>query len=233
MLALLQSIEWTPFLLSFKLAALTTLILFTISLPLAWFLSQTHSKIKPFIEALTALPIVLPPSVLGFYMLVMLSPSSVIGTMVQELFNVQLLFSFSGLVVASCFYSLPFMVQPLQSGFESLNKRMLEASYISGKSRITTIRKVALPNMKPALMTAIIITFAHTVGEFGVVLMVGGSIAGETKVASVAIYEMVEIMDYTSAHIYAAIMIGMSFVVLLSVYIFNHHQRYKVGGFHS
>jgi molybdate transport system permease protein len=123
------------------------------------------------------------------------------------------------------------MVQPLQSGFESLNKNMLEASYISGKSKLTTILKVALPNMKPALLTAIIVTFAHTVGEFGVVLMVGGSIPGETKVASVAIYEMVEIMDYSSAHIYSIIMLLISFIVLLSVYIFNQKQNKKFGAF--
>ncbi len=230
MLELLKTIEWTPFILSFELAAVTTVVLFTISLPLAWYLSETKARIKPFIEALTALPIVLPPSVLGFYMLVLLAPSSVVGRAVHDLFDVQLLFSFSGLVVASCFYSLPFMVQPLQSGFESLDRRMLEASYVAGKSRWTTIFRVALPNMKPALMTAIIITFAHTVGEFGVVLMVGGSIVGETKVASVAIYEMVEVMDYAAAHLYAAIMIGMSFAVLLGVYTFNYRQRYKRGG---
>jgi len=123
------------------------------------------------------------------------------------------------------------MVQPLQSGFESLNKNMLEASYISGKSKLTTILKVALPNMKSALLTAIIVTFAHTVGEFGVVLMVGGSIPGETKVASVAIYEMVEIMDYSSAHIYSIIMLVMSFVVLLSVYIFNQKHSKRFGAF--
>ena len=233
MLELVTSIEWTPFLLSFKLAGATTMILFTLSLPLAWYLSQTEAKIKPFIEALTALPIVLPPSVLGFYMLVLLSPSSAVGLWFQDFFDTQLLFSFTGLVVASCFYSLPFMVQPLQSGFESLNKRMLEAAYISGKSKWITVFQVALPNMKPALMTALIITFAHTVGEFGVVLMVGGSIAGETKVASVAIYEMVEIMDYAGAHIYSALMIAMSFIVLLGVYIFNHRQRYKTGGLSS
>ncbi len=233
MLEFFNTIVWTPFLLSFKLAGITTLFLFVFSLPLAWYLSQTHSKIKPLLEALTALPIVLPPSVLGFYMLILLSPTSIIGTFFKDVFDTQLLFSFTGLVIASCFYSLPFMVQPLQSGFESLNKRMLEASYISGKSQWVTVFKVALPNMKPALMTAVIITFAHTVGEFGVVLMVGGSISGETKVASVAIYEMVEIMDYTSAHIYSAVMIAMSFVVLLSVYIFNHRQRYRVGGMPS
>lgn len=188
--------DFTPFVLSFKLAALTAFILFVIALPLAWYLSQTKSKAKPFIEALTALPLVLPPSVLGFYILIALSYNSPLGAFFQEYFGLKLVFSFTGLVVASCFYSLPFMVQPLQNGFESLNKNMLEASYIAGKSRLQTILFVALPNMKPALITAIIITFAHTVGEFGVVLMVGGSIPDETKVASVAIYEMVEIMDY-------------------------------------
>jgi len=145
------------------------------------------------------------------------------------MFGVKLAFSFPGLVIASCFYSMPFMVQPLQSGFESLNKNMLEASYIAGKSRWTTLLKVALPNIKPSLMTALIVTFAHTVGEFGVVLMVGGSIPGETKVASVAIYDMVEMMDYTSAHVYSAIMIVMSFLVLLAVYIFNAKQHRKFG----
>jgi molybdate transport system permease protein len=219
MLETLKNLDLTPFILSFKLAGLTTIILFFISLPLAWYLSQTKSKAKPFLEALTALPIVLPPSVLGFYILITFD-------------YVDLNFSFTGLVVASCFYSLPFMVQPLQGGFESLNKNMLEASYISGKSSLVTLLKVALPNIKPALLTALIITFAHTVGEFGVVLMIGGSIPDETKVASIAIYEMVEIMDYSMAHIYSAIMLFISFVVLLSVYIFNHTQK-KIGGFYS
>ena len=221
-------IDLQPFWLSFKLAGLTTLILFFVALPLAWWLSQTHSKSKPFLEALTALPIVLPPSVLGFYLLVVLSPNSAFGAWVEALFGVKLVFTFGGLVVASCFYSLPFMVQPLQNGFESLNKHMLEASYLAGKSKLQTLWQVALPNIKPSLLTAIIITFAHTVGEFGVVLMVGGSIPGETKVASVAIYEMVEIMEYGTAHIYAALMLGLSFVVLFSVYLFNHKQKRKM-----
>ena len=225
----LATLDLEPFLLSFKLAALTTIILFVISIPLAWWLSQTKSKTKPFFEALTALPIVLPPSVLGFYILVALSQNSPIGAFFQEVFGIKLVFNFSSLVIASCFYSLPFMVQPIQGGFESINKNMLEASYISGKSKLQTILRVALPNIKPALLTAIIVTFAHTVGEFGVVLMVGGSIPGETKVASVAIYEMVEIMDYKSAHIYSAIMVIMSFLVLLSVYIFNAAQSKKFG----
>ena len=207
-------LDFEPFILSFKLASIVTIILFFIAIPVSWWLSQTKSRIKPFLEAIVSLPIVLPPSVIGFYILFALA-------------GVDLVFNFSGLVIASCFYSLPFMVQPLQSGFESLNKNMLEASYISGKSKLTTIFKVALPNMKPALLTALIVTFAHTVGEFGVVLMVGGSIPGETKVASVAIYEMVEIMDYSSAHIYSAIMVIISFFVLLGVYTFNHKQKFS------
>ncbi|QFR43955.1 molybdate ABC transporter permease subunit [Sulfurimonas xiamenensis] len=222
-----QNIEFEPFLLSFKLAGITTIILFILSLPLAWYLSQTKSKLKPFIEATTALPIVLPPSVLGFYILFSLSHNSPLGAFFEDTFGIKLVFNFTGLVIASCFYSLPFMVQPLQSGFESINKNILEASYISGKNKFETILKVALPNMKPSLITAIIVTFAHTVGEFGVVLMVGGSISGETKVASVAIYEMVEIMDYTSAHIYSAIMLIISFFVLLGVYAFNRKQKFS------
>jgi len=229
MIETLQMIDFQPFILSFKLAGLTTFILFILALPFSWYLSQTNSKVKPFLEALTALPIVLPPSVLGFYLLVALSPNSIAGEFFENIFGIQLVFSFTGLVVASCFYSLPFMVQPLQGGFESLSKSMLEASYVSGKSKITTVFKVALPNMKPALMSAIIVTFAHTVGEFGIVLMVGGSIPEETKVASIAIYEMVEVMDYEAAHIYSLIMISMSFFVLLSVYIFNAKQSKKFG----
>jgi molybdate transport system permease protein len=221
-------LDFTPFLLSFKLAGLTSLLLFVFALPLAWWLSQTSSKSKPIIEAITALPIVLPPSVLGFYILVVLSPNSTLGAFFEDLFGVKLVFSFTGLVVASCFYSLPFMVQPLQSGFESLNKHMIEASYLAGKSKLQTIWYVALPNIKPSLITALIITFAHTVGEFGVVLMVGGSIPEETKVASVAIYEMVEILEYGKAHVYSGIMVSMSFIVLLLVYIFNHKQK-KIG----
>ena len=212
---MIDNLDLTPFILSFKLAGITTVILFLISLPLAWYLSQTKSKIKPLLEAITALPIVLPPSVLGFYILIAFS-------------YVDLAFTFTGLVIASCFYSLPFMVQPLQGGFEGLNRNMIEASYISGKSKITTLLRVALPNIKPALLTALIITFAHTVGEFGVVLMIGGSIPNETKVASIAIYEMVEIMDYSTAHIYSAIMLILSFVVLLGVYIFNRQSRIKI-----
>ncbi len=226
----LSHLEFTPFLLSFKLAGVTTLILFSVSIFIAWYLSQMRSSYKPILEAISALPIVLPPSVLGFYILFALSHKSPVGAFFYEIFNVKLVFNFTGLVVASCFYSLPFMVQPLQSGFEALPKNMLEASYVAGKSKLTTLFLVALPNIKSSLMTAIVITFAHTVGEFGVVLMVGGSIPGQTKVASVAIYEMVEIMDYTSAHIYSGIMVCISFLVLLCVYVFNRKQAHRIGG---
>jgi molybdate transport system permease protein len=231
MIELLKNIEFAPFLISFKLAGITTLILFFISLPLAWYLSQSKSRFKPILETITALPIVLPPSVLGFYILWGLSSNSPIGAFFEEYFGIKLVFNFTGLVIASCFYSLPFMVQPMQSGFESLNKNMLEASYICGKGKLETLFRIALPNIKPALLTAIIITFAHTVGEFGIVLMVGGSIPNETKVASVAIYEFVEVMDYTNAHIYSIIMILLSFFTLLGVYIFNGKQKKVFSGF--
>jgi molybdate transport system permease protein len=213
----LATLDLAPFWLSFRLAAITTLILFLLSLPLAWWLSQTRIRTKPLIEALTALPIVLPPSVLGFYLLWALAPNSPVGAFFEQTFGVKLVFSFTGLVVASCFYSLPFMVQPLQSGFEALDRHMIEASFLAGKSRLQTLWRVALPNIKPSLLTALIVTFAHTVGEFGVVLMVGGSIPGETKVASVAIYEWVEKMEYGTAHIYSTIIVELSYVVLLRV----------------
>ena len=220
-----MDLDLTPFLLSFKLAGMTTLILFFIAVPMSWWLSQSRCRCKPFVEALVSLPIVLPPSVIGFYILVALSHNSPLGAFFEETFGITLVFNFTGLVIASVFYSFPFMVQPLQGGFESLNKNMLEASYIAGKSKFVTLIKVALPNIKPALLTAVIVTFAHTVGEFGVILMVGGSIPGETKVASVAIYEFVETMNYGEAHIYSALMLAMSFTVLLGVYLFN--QRYS------
>lgn len=222
-------IDFTPFWVSFKLAAITTIILFTIALPLAWYLSQSRSKLKVVIESIVALPIILPPSVLGFYLLVVFSRNSPIGAFFSDTFNISLVFSFTGLVVASVLYTFPFMLQPLQSGFESLPKSMIEASYIAGKSKLQTLFFVALPNIKPSLLSAIIISFAHTIGEFGVVLMVGGSIEGETKVASIAIYEMVETMDYSQAHIYAAVLLLISFSVLVTVYIFNRHYKHKFG----
>jgi len=220
-------INFTPFILSFKLAFFVTIILLCIGIPFAYFLSNTKSKFKPILEAISALPIVLPPSVLGFYLLIFFSQDSFIGKIVYELFNIKLVFTFEGLVVASSIYSFPFMIQPLQAGFSSVDKKLIEASYLCGKGKIETLFMVILPNMKSSIMTAVIITFAHTIGEFGVVLMIGGSIPGKTEVASVAIYDYVEIMDYKSAHFYSTIMLIISFFVLLFVYIYNEKQKKK------
>jgi molybdate transport system permease protein len=227
MLEILKELDPQPFWLSFKLASFTSVLLFFISLPLAWYLSQTKSKIKPFLEAITAMPIVLPPSVIGFYLLILFAPDSFLGSIFSNIFGIKPLFSFWGLVIASIIYSFPFMVQPLQSGFESLPESVIQASFLSGKGTIKTLFKVALPNIKPSLITAFIITFAHTIGEFGVVLMVGGSIPGETKVASVEIYELVESLEYQQAHIYSAIMVIFSFLILLGVYLVNRSLRLK------
>jgi molybdate transport system permease protein len=228
MVILLSNLDFTPLFLSFKLAFFTTVILFFISLPLAWYLSQTKSKIKPILEAFFSLPIVLPPTVLGFYLLWAFSQNSPLGNFLQETFNLSLVFSFEGIVVASCIYSLPFMLQPIQKGIESLNKNLIEASYTLGKSKLVTFIKIVLPNIKPSIYTALIITFAHTIGEFGVVLMVGGSIPGVTKVASIAIYEYVENLNYFSAHIYSFILLLLSFIVLLIVNIYNFSKNSDV-----
>jgi len=223
----MMNLDFEPFLISFKLAFYTTLILFIIAVPLSWYLSQTKSKMKPALEALTALPIVLPPTVIGFYILFTLSANSPIGAFFEQTFGIKLVFNFTSLVIASCFYSLPFMVQPLQAAIENMPKSFIEASYICGKNSFQTIIHVILPNIKPAVITAVVTTFAHTIGEFGVVLMVGGSIPGETKVASIAIYEFVEMLDYESAHIYSLLMISISFLVLFCVYYFNFKHKVK------
>ena len=227
MFDIVMNLDWEPFAVSFKLAFYTTIILFILCVPLSWYLSQTKSKFKPAFEALTALPIVLPPTVIGFYILFALSVNSPLGAFFEETFGIKLVFNFTSLVIASCFYSLPFMVQPLQAAIENMPKSLIEASYICGKNSFQTIRYVILPNIKPAVVTAVVTTFAHTIGEFGVVLMVGGSIPGETKVASIAIYEFVEMLDYESAHIYSILMIGISFSVLFCVYYFNYKQKLK------
>lgn len=208
-------------LLTFKLAGVTTFILFFIGIPLGYFLAHTNSKMKPFIETMVSMPLVLPPSVLGFYLLLAFSPANSFGAWLDSIFDVRLVFSFEGLVLASIIFSLPFMVHPIQSGFSSLNKSLIEASYLLGKSKLETIVHVLLPNIKPALLTGIVITFAHTVGEFGVVLMIGGNIEGETKVASIAIYDEVEALNYSLANQYAFTLFALSFLILLFVYAIN------------
>ena len=217
--------DFSPFYLSFKLAFISTVILFIFCVPLAYFLSRVSFKGKSVIEAIISLPLVLPPSVLGFYILVFLSPYSAIGSFFEEHFGIRLVFNFTGLVIASCIYSLPFMFAPLLGAFNSLPKNIIEASYTLGKGRITTMLKIALPNIKPSLLNAIIISFAHTLGEFGVVLIIGGSLSRETKVASIAIYEATEMLDFTTAHIYSAIMLAISFFVLFCVYFLTKKMK--------
>ncbi len=207
--------------LTFELAGVTTLILLFIGIPLGYFLSQTKSKLKPVIETLVSMPLVLPPSVLGFYLLLAFSPKNSFGSWLEETFDLRLVFSFEGLIIASVIFSLPFMVHPIQSGFSSLSKSLKEASFVLGKSRLETLFYVLLPNIKPSLLTGIVISFAHTVGEFGVVLMIGGNIAGETKLASIAIYDEVEALNYDLANQYAFTLFIISFVILLFVYMIN------------
>ena len=207
--------------LKFELAGVTTLILLFIGIPLGYFLSQTKSKLKPVIETLVSMPLVLPPSVLGFYLLLAFSPKNSFGSWLEETFDLRLVFSFEGLIIASVIFSLPFMVHPIQSGFSSLSKSLKEASFVLGKSRLETLLYVLLPNIKPSLLTGIVISFAHTVGEFGVVLMIGGNIAGETKLASIAIYDEVEALNYDLANQYAFTLFIISFVILLFVYMIN------------
>lgn len=221
MIEMLLKLDYTPFWVSLKLSFITTLILFILVLPLAYFMAYRDFKGKNALEAVISLPLVLPPSVLGFYLLVFLSPYSFFGKFFDETFGIRLVFNFSGLVIASCIYSLPFMFQPLVSGFRSLNKNLIEASYSLGKGRLQTLFRVALPSIKPSLLTALVISFAHTMGEFGVVLMIGGSVSDKTKVASIAIYEAVELLDFRLAHIYAGIMLIISFCVLFAVYFLN------------
>jgi molybdate transport system permease protein len=220
-------IDLNPFILTLKLSIATTAILFAVGIPLAYWLAYSNQKFKIFIEAVVAMPLVLPPSVLGFYILLALSPENWLGKILDQYFDVRLVFTFNGLLIASILYSLPFMVQPLQAGFLQIPKSMKEAAYTLGKSRWTTLWKVLLPNMKIGLITGGILTFAHTIGEFGVVMMVGGNIPGETKVISIAIYDEVESMNYKMANRYSIIMLAFAFVVLISVYLINYNHRRK------
>ncbi len=214
-------IDWEPIILTAKLALVTTTILLILSIPLAYWLATSTSKMKPIIETLVSMPLVLPPTVLGFYLLMVFSPGNTIGGWLLEYLGVQLIFSFSGLVIGSVIYSLPFMVNPIQSGLSSLPASLSEASYVLGKSRIKTLCRVLLPNIKPSLLTGIVLAFAHTIGEFGVVLMIGGNIPEKTKVVSIAIYDEVEALNYSNANTYSLLLFIITFVVLLTVYAIN------------
>lgn len=214
-------IDWGPLILTLKLALITTLLLLVVSIPLAYWLAYAKTRMKPIFEALVSMPLVLPPTVLGFYLLVAFSPSNAFGHWLDQWLGLRLVFSFEGLVVASILYSLPFMVHPIQSGFTHLPNSLKDASYVLGKSKTTTLFRVLLPNIKPSLLTGIVLAFAHTIGEFGVVLMIGGNMPGKTKVASIAIYDEVESLHYGVANTYSMILFAVTFMILLMVYLVN------------
>lgn len=208
---------WT----TLQLAGITTVILLILGTPLAWWLARSQFRFKVLIEAIVALPLVLPPTVLGFYLLIAMNPNSLIGSSVMQLTGTSLTFSFVGLVVGSVIYSLPFVVQPLQGAFATIGSRPLEVAATLGASPLDRFFTVAVPLARPGFLTAAVLGFAHTVGEFGVVLMIGGNIPGETQVLSIAIYDRVEALEYDAAHVMAGGLLVMSFVMLLLVYVLN------------
>lgn len=216
--------EWTPIWLSIKLASITTLILLIIGIPLAYWLSRRSSILKVIIEAILTMPLVLPPSVLGFYLLLSFSPNSTLGHWLLQYFNLSLVFSFEGLVVASVIYSLPFMISPVKSALVHLPASLAEASYTMGKSKLQTFCRVLLPNIQSSVWTATVLTFAHTLGEFGVVLMIGGKLEGITKVASIAIYDAVDNNQYAEANQYSAVLFAITFIIVILVFIFNRNS---------
>lgn len=211
----------TTLLLTGKLAFLTTFILLLISMPIAYWLAYSRSRSRIFFEALISMPMVLPPTVLGYYMLLAFSPQNALGTFLEHYFDVRLAFTFHGVLIASVVAGLPFMIQPLQNGLTSLPDSFREASYTLGKSRTTTFFKVLLPNVKPSVITGVALTFAHCIGEFGIVLMVGGNIPGSTRIAAVAIYDEVQTMNYAVANRYSWILFLISFVMLSIIYSIN------------
>ena len=223
--ALLQ--EMPALWLTIKLAFVTTIILLILSTPLAYWLAHTRVRYRPMIEAIVALPIVLPPTVLGFYFLILFNPEGLIGRVWQTITNSSLLFSFSALVIVSVFYSLPFVVQPLQNAFSTIGRQPLEKAYTLGATPVNTFFSVLLPLSKGGYLTTSVLGFAHTLGEFGIVLMVGGSIPSETRVASIAIYEMVESMQYDQAHGLSGMLLAISFFFLLAVYYVNQRSNKK------
>jgi len=216
-----MSFDWQPVLLSFKLAGLTTLLLLILGTPIAWWLARSRAWYKQMIASVVALPLVLPPTVIGFYLLLLLGPNGPIGRLTEALGLGVLPFTFGGLLVASVFYSMPFVVQPLQNAFEAIGNRPLEVAATLRASPLDSFFTVAVPLARPGFLTAAVLGFAHTVGEFGVVLMIGGNIPGETRVLSVAIYDHVESLEYGQAHMISAGMIGFAFLVLLTLYLVN------------
>jgi molybdate transport system permease protein len=218
----LTSIDPGPLWLSLKLSLVTTILLFFLAIPLSYWLAYSRMRFRLVAEAIVSLPLVLPPTVLGFYLLIAFSPANEFGRFLDQHFGLRLVFTFPGLVIASILYSLPFMVHPIKSGLRSLSPSLKEAAYTLGKSKWTTLIKVLMPNIRSSLLTGIILSFAHTIGEFGVVLMIGGNIPAQTKVASLAIFDEMQSMNYQAANTYALILLGSSFIILFIVYVLNH-----------
>ncbi|HAT28363.1 MAG TPA: molybdate ABC transporter permease subunit [Gammaproteobacteria bacterium] len=227
---MLEATDFTAFTLTLKLAGVSTLILLCLGTPLAWWLSQTRIRGKSVVEALIALPLVLPPTVLGFYLLLALSPSGPIGSSLDFLGLPSLAFTFSGLVLGSVIYSLPFVVQPLQTSFIAIGRRPLEVAATLGAGPLDRFLNIVLPMSKIGYLTAIVLGFAHTMGEFGVVLMIGGNIPGQTQVLSIAIYDHVEALEYSQAHLLAGLLLCFSFLVLLTVYTLNKRALFLSRG---
>lgn len=214
-----------PLLLSIKLASITTVLLIVLGAPLSWWLSHSRSRWQPVVQAIVAMPIVLPPTVLGFYLLIVLGPEGAIGSWWVQLTGDTLTFSFAGLVIASCLYSLPFAVQPMQNAFESLPRKNLEAAWTLGASKLDAFLSVAVPLSLRGFISAAVLSFAHTLGEFGVVLMVGGNIPGETRVVSIAIYDDVETLNYAAAHQLSLTLIVFAFATLFGMFILNRRWQ--------
>lgn len=214
-----------PLWLSVQLATITMLLLLLIATPLGWWLARTGSRARPGVQAIVALPIVLPPTVMGFYLLILLGPASALGGWWLEISGNMLTFSFTGLVIASCLYSLPFAVQPVTSAFEAVRQGDLEAAWTLGADRRDAFFSIALPQARRGYLTAAVLSFAHTLGEFGVVLMVGGNIPGETRVVSIAIYDHVESLDYGAAHQLSAVLLVLAFVILFAMFVLNRRSR--------
>lgn len=218
--------DWQPIWLTLRLASTTTLVLMLIALPLGWWLARTTSRWKQPLSALFALPLVLPPTVLGFYLLLLMGPHGPVGALTTSLGLGTLPFTFTGLVIASMLYSLPFALQPIQTAFEAIGRRPFEVAATLRATRLDRALSVALPLARHGLLSAAVLAFAHTIGEFGVVLMIGGNIPGATKVLSVAIYDHVEALEYTQAHWLAGGMLLFSFVTLLTLYLVSdRHTR--------
>ena len=213
--------DWTPLWLTIQLASVTILVLLIVGTPIAWWLAFTKSRFRTLIEAVVALPLVLPPTVLGFYLLIALGPFGWLGKPWLQLTGSPLSFTFTGLVIASSFYSLPFVVQPLHGAFEAVGKKPLEAAWALGASKVDVFFSVASPMAIRGYLSALVLGFAHTLGEFGVVLMVGGNIPGVTKVLSIAIYDHVEVLEYSQAHFLSAFLLIFTFLILAIVYTIN------------